>query len=582
MSSAAVTVGAARRGSAPSRRLALVVALALVFAALVIQESATRLTDSEDGWRAVGTAKAIADGRARWGLTDYTHHPMGPSYALLPVLWVGRPDLIPSVPAWAGALATAAAFAVLLFIAPAPLWPGVIAAFTVLLWQPGYLDWLHTTWQHSWNLSIVFVLIALGCGVARAAPWLMLVGYVAGWIGYDFVFVQVATVVAVRLAFWSQVAPWRMLLAAGDEALAFAAGMALAFLSHLVQNALYFSSGVLAVQDLLGGISIRMNNSNVDVPTLQTRWTLLLQLAGDYVRLFFAPKWSHWPSLAAAGVVVITGVALAWWRIGSARRVALPLAAIAATAVGGLLAWWGLAPGHAAPHLHFFPRMLLVPLYAALAGAVRVLSIVPPPAVIRWRPSWRHALAVAVTLALLPPVLRWAGTRLDDRIYTHAWATTDAAPRSDRIGAPFLNATSAQAAQPAILKSGYPLVGGVNTWAQYLDDTAWRPGGGPPWVYEERFARRAAVSSILLRFPGPARGRGALLAFTIELLGAPTPTALDEATPGVRITEIGFLRGFHYRLDPAVIADGLRLTIRRAEHAPILNDLLAFGHPVAN
>ena len=577
--SAAVSHTPTRRESV-SRRLALVTALAIGFVWLVLHASAHLLTDSEDGWRSVGVARAVAAGRSRFGLVDYTHHPVGPAYPLVPVLRIGRPDLIPFVPGYAGAITTGIAFAALLYIAPWPLWPGVCAAFVALLWQPGYLNWLHTTWQHSWNFCVVFVLIAVAALRERAAVWLLLVGYVAGWLGYDFVFVQVATVAAVRLALWSQTGLAGALIAVGDETLAFVTGLALAFISHMVQNALYFSSAVMAVHDLLGSLFIRVNNHDYDVPTLATRWALLLDLASGYVRLFLTPKWSHWPSLVAAGAAVAVGAAIVARRLRGARRIALPILAIVVVALGSLVAWWTIAPGHAIPHPHFFPRMLLVPLLAILAGVVRLLSRTPLPERVRWHLCWRHALTALTLVALLPPVLNGVSEGIDNHIYTHVWAALDCAPRLDRIGAAFLPATSRQAPDPATLKSGWRMVGGVNTWAQHLDDTAWRPSGGAPWIYEERFARRAMVSDVLLRFPSTPRPRGTLKTFTIDLVAGDPPTTLDESSANLESTEIGFLRGLRYHLDPPVAADGLRLKIRTAELSPILNDLLAFGHPI--
>jgi hypothetical protein len=224
--------------------------------------------------------------------------------------------------------------------------------------------------------------------------------------------------------------------------------------------------------------------------------------------------------------------------------------------------------------------MLLVPPFAALAGAVRVLSATPPPPVPRWRPSWRHALTAAAVVAVQPSLLYWAAERLDERVYTHAWASTDCAPRRDRVDAPFLAATSPQAPGPVTLKVGWPIVGGVNVWALHLDDTRWQPASGQPWVYEARFAQRAALGAVLLRYPSPARPYGTLRVFTIDLLGATPPLALRLSSPNVTITQIGFLRGVHYRLDPPVVADGLRLRVHQAERVPVLYDLLAFGHPV--
>jgi hypothetical protein len=130
------------------------------------------------------------------------------------------------------------------------------------------------------------------------------------------------------------------------------------------------------------------------------------------------------------------------------------------------------------------------------------------------------------------------------------------------------------------LKRGKWLVGGVNAWAVNLDNEAWRPAAGQPALYTARFEQRAAVSDVLLRFPGPARPDGTLRVFTITLLGSAPPTTLSEQSPGVEITELGHLRGFHYHLDPPVVADGLLLVIRAAEGTPVVTDLLAFGRPL--
>jgi hypothetical protein len=330
---------------------------------------------------------------------------------------------------------------------------------------------------------------------------------------------------------------------------------------------------------MLSSLAIRLNNSDAETPTLATRWLLLRQLAASDAHAFLLPQWSHPQSLLLAAGACGAGVAAAWWQVGRARRVALPLAAVAVAAAGGLIAWWAAAPGHAAPHLHFFPRMLLIPPLALLAGAARVLSPLPPPEPVRWRFRWHHALTILLLIAVQPPLLRWGAARLDERVYPHIWATTDSAPRREDIRGAFLPATSLQAPGPARLKSGWPLLGGVNVWALNLDDTRWQPKDGQPWVYETRFEKRAAVTEILVRFPGPPRPFGQLRSFTIALVGAPTASVLNEWSPGLEVTDVGFLRCLRYRLERPVVATGVRLTVHDANVVPVLYDLLAFGNP---
>ena len=68
-----------RHRSAYWLRLAIAVALGGAFALVVVRMSATRRVNTEDGERAIMVARTVAAGRARWGVTDYTHHPLGPA-----------------------------------------------------------------------------------------------------------------------------------------------------------------------------------------------------------------------------------------------------------------------------------------------------------------------------------------------------------------------------------------------------------------------------------------------------------------------------------------------------------------------
>ena len=79
--------------------------------------------------------------------------------------------------------------------------------------------------------------------------------------------------------------------------------------------------------------------------------------------------------------------------------------------------------------------------------------------------------------------------------------------------------------------------------------------------------------------PRTAPPLGELRSFTIELVGAPTATVLNEWSPGLEATDVGFLRCLRYRLEPPVVATGVRLTVHDAADVPVLYDLLAFGEP---
>src|SRR5262249_20779324 len=146
------------------------------------------------------------------------------------------------------------------------------------------------------------------CAQIERGIWLALAAFAWGWIGYDFFFAQVCTVLALRLAFWNQrrdAGPFRQVLAAGGDTAAFLTGFLCATLLHYVQNVLYFSSATLAYADLYGSLAFRTT-----VAPTEGRLPEALQLTSIYIDAFLGdPEWSDPLSLAAATALLLAGIA---------------------------------------------------------------------------------------------------------------------------------------------------------------------------------------------------------------------------------------------------------------------------------
>jgi hypothetical protein len=270
-------------------------AAALAFAAATVWLGRTlpQFNDSE----AVQTlieADAIAAGFHRWGLLEYTHHPLGRTYLLLPFVYAGLYTSCRYVPVVIAALCGGLTLWVLLRRAPTWLLRfAVLGMFAALLAQPGYVRWVGNLHQHSYNMSLLLLLVGLSVQLERAR-WLALAGFFCGCIGYDFFFAQVCTVLTLRLAFWNGrrgAGPFAQLLAAGGDTAAFLIGFFSATLLHYAQNVLYFSSATMAYHDLFGSLESRTGITRQSATRLQE----VDRLARIYLGKFLAPdgKWSH-------------------------------------------------------------------------------------------------------------------------------------------------------------------------------------------------------------------------------------------------------------------------------------------------
>lgn len=549
-------------------------------------------------------ADALAAGFHRWGLLEYTHHPLGRTYLLLPFVYAGLYAAGRYVPVVIAALCGGLALWVLLRRAPTWLLRvAVVAVFAALLAQPGYIRWVGNLHQHSYNLSVLLLLVYLSVQLERA-PWLAVAGFLAGCIGYDFFFAQVCTVLTLRLAFWNgrrDAAPFEQLLAAGGDTAAFLLGFFSATLLHYAQNVLYFSSATMAYHDLFGSLESRLNIAQQSATRLQE----VDRLARIYVGKFLAPggKWSHPASLAAAGGVLIAAALHGLVRRlrGSDRPAwtiqlwnAFVAVLVLAGSVGTVLVWFYAVPFHASPHQHLFPRMLLIPLIVAAASLVLVLS----PARVGGAPAMRRSamclggLAVLVAVNWFGP--SWSAAAIDARLYDRTWINTHDVADAGSMSAPLLKATPAASSVdphfdlggPLKVKSDVEMVGRINIWGTNLEadpSLRWAPlDPGPSW-YEQRFGGLAQVTDATIRVWGLPHLRGAETPALFTLSSVASDGMLRPVRRYPDPDDPPVLQGkyivFHYRFDPPVSCTALRLDFDRTIGGgpPVLFDFQAFG-----
>lgn len=350
----------------------------------------------------------MAQGQHRFGIVQYTHYPNGPVYVLAMMVAMGlSPFQMRVFPVLVSAVALGyMSWSLCRFAGTRVhrLW--VLIAAAILAALPGLVRWQGALHEHSYALSIVFVIVALAAAASASRSWLFCVlGFVAGWTGYDWIPTQAAAVFVVRWLYYGNRAVDGVELALGRaahlallDAVRFAAGVALAILAHIGQLGLYYEDLTRGARDLLGSATVRMG---VDVANAvnpeYAEWLdeekgsagwLARRFGQDFsldsparfamIRHFFAlhmvPPAHEWATfLACLG----GGAMIALDERGRAHLGVLAVGAIprqlvmAAIALAGTFAactlWVVLMPHHAVFHAHFLPRHFLAGLVLLFA-----------------------------------------------------------------------------------------------------------------------------------------------------------------------------------------------------------------------
>ncbi len=315
----------------------------------------------------------------------YTHYPPGPdltaSVARL-VFGKGELGLFRSIPVAVGILCLAFLAASLLRVLTPTRAAWVIGGVAILpltwnmmagLCYQGYA--LSLLWA---QLGIALRLFARSEGelaqrraLGPAAWWMFGLGFLQGWLSFDYFFLVALSPLPIFAAFhaFGDRAARRhlgMVLLAATGGFAFAHGL------HFLQVALYWGSLGEAWTDLMTSAVQRFDNSIRNVARVSEEELNPLWLAWRYVslysshELFFGLPFAL--CLGGAALLLIprcklpgSSAAGPWiWRGGPSRLVPLALALVVS------LLWVMVMRQHSAIHTHFIPRHLFLAWFVAL------------------------------------------------------------------------------------------------------------------------------------------------------------------------------------------------------------------------
>ncbi len=350
----------------------------------------TRATDPISEQLTIREAKKIALGEHSYGIVEYTHYPNGPQYVMALLMRAGIHESrnLRMAPLIFSALSVGIlAFCICISSTTVALMAlGLLGIGSVVL-QPGVAQWMGALYGHSYSLALCMV--GLGISLIPSTPnWtLALVGFLSGWMGYDFTFCLIGSILVGRIISYSshQQSRVRKAWSALNSAITGAFGIALAILGHFIQNAFYFGSSREAFNDLIGSaaaraglpIASKLNPGYahfIDAAARSQQKSpdgqyALSELLHDLCISFTSPEWTDWKFLlpVISLALVVTGCLLVYvrYRVGSwTPAIALIVQSSIEVSIGlvfGVL-WYVLMPHHARFHFHFIQRLLFVPL----------------------------------------------------------------------------------------------------------------------------------------------------------------------------------------------------------------------------
>lgn len=424
----------------PGRAPVVAVVFALVAFVLGFAQLGVTETGTQSETTTLYEGHQMAAGHMRWGIVEYTHYPDGPHYVAALLIRAGlsvrQMRCVPLALASLGFGAWVLAIFGWAGTRSQRIWS--IAAAAVLLVQPAVLFWMGGLHQHSYAYTWVLLLVATSVWATPRTTWTLFpLGFLAGWVGYDWIPGQAVTVLVTRWLVLSRAERASLGTAAARatlDTLKFGSGVALAVLLHLAQLALYFGSYDTAARDLLGSAAARANVGEAgainpeygefiarDSAALERAYSGRPDLAPAFgpdfdfdhpsplrltwvlYFLFARPKWSQ------LGLLLLTtavGLGLVGWRAVRTRdgpRTALVGGVAAVLALSAPLYWVVLMPQHALAHLHMVPRHGLVPFTLLFSLPVLLFPRAggDPPAVPIEARRFARTAALYATLPLL-------------------------------------------------------------------------------------------------------------------------------------------------------------------------------------
>lgn len=345
-------------------------------------------TDGVSEQQTLADAKRVHEGNHRYGIAAYTHYPNGPSYMLLPSLALGTETTrdLRAVPVVFAAICFGIfSLGLVLHLSSVLFYPLSLLALYCLISQPGVVYWMGALHQQAYGLGLCFA--GMGLALISATPnfAFALLGFIAGWMGYDMIPCFVFSLFTCRLLTYARepLSSRRALISSTRDSLFLCAGVLFAVLTHLIQNALFFGSLSAAFKDLAGSAGARagtellatMNQgywNNIQFamradPTLTD--LSRLELIKAHVEHFLMPQWTDLSSAGHSFSAVGIALIVAFAATSTIRRPSRPslerFVCLCALMIAGVLlsatAWIMIMPNHARFHFHFLPRHFFVP-----------------------------------------------------------------------------------------------------------------------------------------------------------------------------------------------------------------------------
>jgi hypothetical protein len=250
----------------------------------------------------------------------------------------------------------------------------ILLLFISIILQPGIVNWMAALHEHSYQMSMVFLIILIGYIVQDSKDIFFTLGFLCGWIGYDFIPAQILSMMIVRYVKYSQRndSVISSLILSFRDTLFGVLGVVLAVATHFIQNALYFGSFKKAFIDLFGAAEARIfldKGKNLDPDYIK-----VLKAANNFnqfpSRFFILRKmfnkfvlhgWSR-PIVIILSLWIgsVFNVITVYQNKLSRKKYLLNLIIISIMSISASIAWFIFMKYHAAFHYHFLPRLFFV------------------------------------------------------------------------------------------------------------------------------------------------------------------------------------------------------------------------------